>query len=101
MRPDVSVIIPTYNRKNYLRKAIASCFEGNDGFDIEVIVVDDGSTDDTQEWAEALSDERVVYVRQEEGGAQVARNRGMNEATGEFIKFLDDDDELVRGTLKE
>jgi len=100
MSPDVSVIIPTYNRKRYLRNAIASCFEGNGGLDVEVIVVDDGSTDGTQEWGKAQSDERIVYVRQDSDGAQIARNRGMALANGQFIKFLDDDDTLIRGMLE-
>jgi glycosyltransferase involved in cell wall biosynthesis len=101
MEPDASVIIPTYNRKDDLPKAIASCFEGNDDLDVEVVVVDDGSTDGTQEWGKALRDERIKYVRQKNEGAQVARNRGMNKAAGEFIKFLDDDDQLLPGALSE
>jgi len=49
MRPDVSVVIPTYNRRSMVQQAIESCFEGNDEIDVEVVVVDDGSTDGTRE----------------------------------------------------
>jgi glycosyltransferase involved in cell wall biosynthesis len=44
-RPDISVVIPTYDRREYLQQAIASCFDGNDGLDVEVVVMDDGSSD--------------------------------------------------------
>ena len=99
--PDVSVIIPAYNRRERLKQAIASCFDGNEALDIEVIVVDDGSTDGTQAWMESLDDERITYLRQENQGAPVARNRGLEEAQGEFLKFLDDDDWLTSGGLSE
>ncbi len=97
--PTVSVVIPTHNRRERLEQAIASCFEGNETLDLEVIVVDDGSTDDTQPWMEAIEDERVRYIRQKNRGAQAARNRGMRQAKGRFIKFLDDDDRLPPGAL--
>jgi len=57
MPPDVSVVIPTYNRKEYLKKAISSCFDGNEDINIEVIVIDDGSTDGTREYLKELSDD--------------------------------------------
>ena len=98
-RPDISVVIPTYNRKEYLRQAIASCFDGNDGLDIEVIVVDDGSSDGTRDYLNSLDDPRVRPFLQEHQGGQVARNRGLIEARGEFVKFLDDDDWLPEGGL--
>lgn len=97
--PDVSVIIPTYNRRASLERAIESCFEGNEVVDIEIVVVDDGSTDGTEAWLKSLSDERVSYSRQENRGAQVARNSGLDCARGQYVKFLDDDDELLPGAL--
>jgi glycosyltransferase involved in cell wall biosynthesis len=99
MSPDVSVIIPTYNRRRFLEQAIQSCFDGNDVLDVEVVVVDDGSTDGTRDWLRRLNDERVRPFFQEHQGAQVARNRGMKEARGYAIKFLDDDDYLMPGAL--
>jgi len=99
MQPDVSVVIPTYNRRGFLEQAIQSCFAENDAVDVEVIVVDDGSTDDTRDYLRALSDERVRTFLQENQGASAARNRGMDEARGTSIKFLDDDDYLLPGAL--
>lgn len=99
--PDISVIIPTHNRRGFLEQAIQSCFAGNDNLDVEVIVVDDGSLDGTRDWLRQLHDEQVRPFFQEHQGAQVARNRGMHEAKGKFIKFLDDDDWLAPGSLEE
>jgi len=99
MSVDISVIIPTYNRRGFLPKAVASCFDGNERLAVEVVVVDDGSTDGTRSWMEGLDDERIRYIRQENSGAQVARNRGMEQAEGRYIKFLDDDDELIPQAL--
>lgn len=101
MRPDISVVIPTYNRKEYLQRAIASCFDGNEAVDVEVVAVDDGSTDGTRDYLRQLNDERVRAIFQEHGGAPVARNRGLDEAEGRFIKFLDDDDWLAEGALSD
>jgi glycosyltransferase involved in cell wall biosynthesis len=101
MEATVSVIIPTYNRQSFLKRAVASCFEGNQALDIEVIVVDDGSSDETRAWMESLDDDRIVYVRQENQGAPVARNQGLERAQGRYLKFLDDDDYLSGGELVE
>lgn len=98
---DVSVVIPTYNRYSFLRKAVASCFEGNQKIDIEVIVVDDGSTDGTGTWLQNLEDSRVRPVFRKHRGAQEARNAGLHVAEGETLKFLDDDDYLYAGALVE
>jgi glycosyltransferase involved in cell wall biosynthesis len=101
MQPDVSVIIPTYNRRHLVEEAIQSCFAGNESLEIEVVVVDDGSTDGTREYLRSLTDERVRPVLQEHQGPQVARNQGLTEAQGRFVKFLDSDDLLVEGALTE
>jgi glycosyltransferase involved in cell wall biosynthesis len=99
--PDVSVIIPTYNRCSFLPEAVESCFEGNDTLDVEVVVVDDGSTDGTREWLRWREDERIRPVFREHKGAQQARNAGMKTARGDTIKFLDSDDYLYPGVLEE
>ena len=99
MSPDITVVIPTYNRKEYLQQAIASCFAGNEAIDVEVVVVDDGSTDGTRAYLEQLDDARVRPILQEHQGGQAARNRGLAEAQGQYIKFLDDDDWLAEGAL--
>jgi len=98
---DVTVVIPTYNRKAYLKEAVESCFAGNDDLDVEVVVVDDGSTDGTRAYLEGLEDNRVQPIFQRSKGAQAARNRGAQAATGRYVKFLDDDDWLIEGALSE
>jgi len=91
-RRTVTVIVPTYNRAHYIGEAIDSIL-AQDIVDceLEIIVVDDGSKDNTEEVVRNYGD-RVRYIRQENQGAGVARNRGIDEARGEWIAFLDSDD---------
>ena len=92
--PRVSIVIPTYTRIQVLEKAIASVF-GQTYVDWELIVVDDGSRDDTVARVEshAAADRRVRVVRNElPRGAAGARNHGIAQARGEFVAFLDSDD---------
>lgn len=89
--PRVSVIIPTFNRSAFLRQAIASV-QAQTYADFELIVVDDGSTDDTAAAVAGFDDPRIIYVHQENAGRSAARNRAMAQASGEYIAFLDDDD---------
>ena len=92
----ISVVIPTYNRARLLPRAIESA--QNAGADLEVIVVDDCSTDDTAEVCAAIAD--IKYVRlKTNGGLANARNIGTAESTCEFITFLDDDDLRLPGSL--
>jgi len=87
----VSVIIPTYNRAHCIKKSIKSVL--NQSFsDIELIIVDDGSTDNTKEIINSFTDPRVKYVYQENAGACVARNHGIDIAIGDYIAFQDSDD---------
>jgi glycosyltransferase involved in cell wall biosynthesis len=96
----VSVVIPTYNRASVLGRAIDSALAQSHG-DLEVVVVDDGSTDGTDAVVESYDDDRVVYVENEDNsGANAARNRGIERASGEFISFLDSDDELAPAHLE-
>lgn len=87
----ISVVIPTYNREETVRRAIMSVL--NQTFrDIEVILVDDGSTDNTRAIVQKIVDSRIRYVYQDNAGACVARNRGIELARGEYIAFHDSDD---------
>ncbi len=86
----VSVIIPTYNRGRMLAEAIDSVL-AQTFTDFQLIVVDDGSTDNTTDILSAYQDE-IVCIRQENSGVSAARNRGINSASGDFIAFLDSDD---------
>jgi GT2 family glycosyltransferase len=91
MTPHVSVVVPSHNRARLLRRTLRSILAQH-MTDLEVIVVDDGSTDDTQAVASA-ADPRVRVLRNETpGGVSAARNRGIAAARGEWIAFCDDDD---------
>ena len=94
----VSVIIPTYNRAHSVVDAIASVLDQRYG-DLELIVVDDGSTDDTASRVGAISDRRLRYVRGRHGGVSAARNLGAQCAAGELLAFLDSDDLWQRDKL--
>ncbi len=86
----VSVIIPTYNRSHYLPEAIESVL--NQTYkDFEIIVVDDGSTDDTRDAAKKYK-EKVRYIYQKNSGLPSALNTGIESSKGAYIAFLDDDD---------
>jgi glycosyltransferase involved in cell wall biosynthesis len=89
----VSVIIPTYNRAETVSRAIDSVLDQSHD-DLEVLVVDDGSTDDTESVLESYDDERVRPIYHETNqGANVARNTGIEHARGKYVAFLDSDDE--------
>jgi len=90
--PLVSVIIPTYNRAEYVVEAVASVSQQT-YTNLEIIVIDDGSSDDTPECLEPLlKDSRIRYLRQDNAGPAAARNKGLDAVTGEFVAFLDSDD---------
>src|SRR5260221_4747199 len=94
MNPFFSIIIPSYNRGHVIRRAIDSVV--NQSFqEFEIIVVDDGSSDNTRQLVESLPHkEKIFYVRQENKGASAARNLGASKAKGDYLIFLDSDDYL-------
>src|SRR5712692_9764325 len=93
--PKASVITPTYNRADFLRVAIASVL--NQTFqDLEIIVVDDASSDRTAEVVRRFTDELIKYIRHDiNKGGSAARNTGIKNSTGAYVAFLDDDDEWL------
>lgn len=97
---DVSIIIPTFNRRQYLSVALSSVF-GQPGVRVECIVVDDCSDDGTVEYIRELykEDPLVVIKTPRRSGAQASRNLGMAAARGEFVTFLDSDDYFETDTL--
>jgi glycosyltransferase involved in cell wall biosynthesis len=95
----ISVIIPVYNGDKYLAEAIESVLAQN-GFRLEVIVVDDGSTDNTAKVAEKFSSS-TRYFYQENSGPGAARNKGIALAMGDFISFLDADDLWTPDKMKQ
>lgn len=95
---NISVVIPTYNRRDYIVDAVESVLlQGIDG--LEIIVVDDGSTDGTEGILEPYM-KAIRYIYQENRGVSAARNRGVRESRGELLAFLDSDDVWSPGKLK-
>jgi glycosyltransferase involved in cell wall biosynthesis len=91
MVPFVSFVIPTYNRAEHIAGAVSSAL-GQSVPEIEVVVVDDGSTDETAKVVRGFDDPRVRYVAKENGERGAARNFGVSLARGEYVYFLDSDD---------
>lgn len=99
--PFFSIVIPTFNYAGYLSRALESIL-AQEGEDFEIIVVDDGSTDNTEAVVreyEARSQGKVRYVIQENQGPAAARNHGIRLSTGQYVLFLDADDALLSGAL--
>lgn len=87
----LSIIIPNYNNGKYLKRCLDSIFCANSQ-DIEVIVIDDGSTDDSVEILQGYADYRLKYITQKNQGVSAARNRGIENAMGRYLTFCDADD---------
>ena len=101
--PAVTIVLPTYNRARFLPRAFSSiCTQTLTDWDL--VVVDDGSTDDTAAVVSTLSqpiEPRVTYVRQPNGGAYAARNTGLEHARGQYVAFFDSDDEWLPHHLQD
>src|ERR1051325_4458502 len=96
--PAIRVIIPTYNRRDMLVRAVDSVLTQTRS-DFEVIVVDDGSTDGTEQAFLPERDQRVKYIRQSNAGPSAARNRAAQAASGAYFAFLDSDDTFLPNKL--
>ncbi len=99
--PKVSIILPIFNVASYLDEAFQSILNQS-LTDIEIIVVNDGSTDNSQEFIDkyAKLDSRIVSFQQNNHGQSIARNLAMQHASGEYIYFMDSDDKIEKDTLK-
>jgi len=97
--PFFSVITPTYNRAELIGKTIDSVLK-QEFEDFELIVIDDGSTDNTKSIVEAYSDPRIIYYYQQNGERGKARNTGVRKAKGDYVFFLDSDDLIYPNHLK-
>jgi len=99
-RPKVSIVIPTYNRTDFLKRALKSVLEQSFQ-NYEVLVVDDCSRENVQEVLKELKDNRLRYLRHETNqGEAISRNTAIQAAQGEYIAFLDDDDEWMPEKLE-
>lgn len=95
----ISVIIPLYNCKKYITRAIESVLKQT-YLPKEIIVVNDGSTDNGEKIVEEMHHPLIKVINQKNGGVSSARNTGINEARGQFIAFLDADDEWLPNHLE-
>lgn len=98
---DISIIIPVYNVEEYLRECLDSVSANIKYLDAEVLLVDDGSTDQSSEIAKSYADhhKKFRYFFKENGGSSLARNYGVERAAGKYIFFMDSDDILADGIL--
>ena len=98
----ISIVLPTYNVKDYIGQCIASLTEQTYE-NLEILIVDDGSTDGTGSVCDALAatDSRIRVIHKENGGTHTGRNLGIRESTGQYIMFLDPDDWLDKETFAE
>jgi len=96
---NVSVIIPLHNKGKYIGRALDSVF-AQTSEDFDVVVVDDGSSDDGPDIVRQYKDDRLRLIQQENNGPGAARNRGIRETTGHYVAFLDADDEWLPNFLK-
>jgi glycosyltransferase involved in cell wall biosynthesis len=101
MQPDVSLIIPVYNNEPYLDESLAAA-RAQTGVSVEIIIIDDGSTDASLSKikAHAQSDPRIIVIEQANQGVSAARNAGLDRASGKWLAFLDGDDWLAPGSLQ-
>lgn len=93
MSPQISLIIPVYNVENYIIRCLESTIHQT-YINLEIILVDDGSTDNSGKICDeyALSDKRITVIHQTNQGLSMARNNGIDVATGDYISFIDSDD---------
>jgi glycosyltransferase involved in cell wall biosynthesis len=94
-----SIIIPTYNRVKKIKKAVTSVLNQSVSC-WELIIVDDGSTDKTKEYINSIRDNRIKYIYQDNKGPAASRNTGIRKAKGQYICFLDSDDEYFHDHLE-
>lgn len=90
-KPFFSVVIPLYNKQNYIQKTIKTVLDQSFK-NFEIIVINDGSKDDSAKIVKSIQDDRIRLIHQKNAGVSVARNRGIEEAQAEYIAFIDADD---------
>ena len=91
--PKISVVIPLYNREGTIERAIRSVSNQDFSHEYEIIIIDDGSTDDSVSVVKNIKSQKIRIIQHQNSGVSAVRNRGIREAKGELIAFLDSDDE--------
>lgn len=99
---DISVIVPVYNVERWLAECVQSICTQQTAARLEIILVDDGSTDSSSDMCDALAadDHRIRVLHKSNGGLSDARNHGLDVATGRYVTFVDSDDALLPGALQ-
>lgn len=98
---DLSVIIPVYNAAALINRCLDSIFSQEGKYNIEVICIDDGSTDNSVELIKSRKEDNIIILQQENAGPAKARNKGMNVAKGRYMAYLDADDYWLPGFIEE
>ena len=96
----VSIVVPLYNKEEYIQRCIDSLLSQTYEH-LEILIVDDGSTDRSGEIADAVRDERLVVIHQENRGLSEARNTGINHSSGDYLVFVDADDTVPKNGVKD
>ena len=91
MKKDISIIVPIYNSEKYLKKCIDSIINQTKK-ELEIILINDGSTDNSEKIIKEYKDKRIKYIKNTNQGIGTTRNQGIKEATGKYLMFIDSDD---------
>lgn len=94
---DLSIIMPAYNVEKYIKEAIDSVLNQKTKYNYELIIVNDGATDNTKKIIQSIESDKIKYIEQKNQGLSGARNTGINNAVGKYITFMDSDDLLEDG----
>lgn len=97
---DLSIIMPAYNVEKFIRESILSIIEQKTKYNYELIIVNDGATDNTDEIIKSISSDKIKYIKQENQGLSGARNTGINNAVGKYITFVDSDDVMTENSIE-
>lgn len=96
---DLSIIMPAYNVEKYIKEAIDSVLNQKTKYNYELIIVNDGATDNTKKIIQSIESDKIKYIEQKNQGLSGARNTGINNAVGKYITFMDSDDLLEDGSI--
>ena len=99
MKKDITIIVPIYNSEKYLKKCIDSLVNQTKK-ELEIILINDGSTDNSEKIIKEYKDDRIKYIKNETQGIGITRNEGIAKAQGKYLMFIDSDDYLEKNTCE-